>query len=422
MRNCFALLIFVSLAMSVNASDGAEATQSKPTAASWSKLATLGSGKSYMEDNFGAAVAISEDQKTIVVGAPGWGSGGAVGAAYVFVEPPGGWGSATHYTAKLTSGTDNKTDYFGSTVAISGGMILVGAPGTMHKDSPDGSAYVFVKPPSGWNTTSQFAAELTGPKDQGVQGSFAGIVAVEGRTIVVGGAEDSAEVGLTFIFLMPSNGWQSTTPSCELKASDGFPGNQFGSSVSISGKTIAVGAAQGDGGGGPGAGEAYIFVEPETGWTNMTETARLMPSDGKSFDTFGISASLTGNTVAIGASELNIGAGAAYIFVRPTSGWHDTTETAELTASNGVQNNEFGYRVAIWGDAVFAGAPIPSATYEFLKPAEGWETTSRFDEELQPSGTAQFGESLALRRNALVVGGVAGTHDSDPGAAFVFGR
>jgi FG-GAP repeat len=422
MQTCCALLTFISLAIGINASDQANTRLSQPIAMSWSELATLGSGKSFNEDNFGADIAISEDQKTVVVGAEGWGSGGAVGAAYVFVEPPGGWTSTTNYTAKLTSGTQNKTDYFGSTVAISGDVIVVGAPSVLHHDSPYGSAYVFVKPASGWKTTSQFAAELTGPKDQGVQGGFAGSVAIAGRTIVVGGAEDSAEDGLTFVFVEPRNGWVSMTPTCQLSASDGFPGNQFGTSVAIDDKTIAVGAIQDDGGGGPGPGEAYVFVEPEGGWTNGTETARLLASDGRTFDWFGISASVMGNTVAIGAWESNVGAGAAYIFVQPPSGWRDTTETAELTASDGRMNDEFGTRVAIWGDTVFAGAPNRPAVYEFLKPEGGWETTSHFDEELQPPGKAEFGRSVVLGSKTLVIGGLAGDHDSSPAAAFVLGR
>ena len=63
-----------------------------------------------------------------------------------------------------------------------------------------------------------------------------------------------------------------------------------------------------------------------------------------------------------------------------------------------------------------------SAAYEYVEPEQGWQTTSHFNRELQPSGTALFGESLALRSHTLVIGGLAGDHDSSPGAAFVLGR
>jgi len=71
--------------------------------------------------------------------------------------------------------------------------------------------------------------------------------------------------------------------------------------------------------------------------------------------------------------------------------------------------------VAVWGDTVFAGAPTRSVAYEFLKPEDGWKTTSHFDGELRQTGTALVGGSLALRGNTLVIGGVAGDHDSSQG-------
>ena len=82
----------------------------------------------------------------------------------------------------------------------------------------------------------------------------------------------------------------------------------------------------------------------------------------------------------------------------------------------------FAIRVAIWGDTVFAGAPGRATVYEFLKPEDGWKTTSRFDRELRPSGKPLFGQSLALRSKTLVISGLTGYQLSAPAAAFVFGR
>jgi len=52
-------------------------------------------------------------------------------------------------------------------------------------------------------------------------------------------------------------------------------------------------------------GAAYVFVEPQTGWTKMTQTARLTPSDGKQ-GFMGDSVSISGDTVVAGALPLNI--------------------------------------------------------------------------------------------------------------------
>ena len=69
---------------------------------------------------------------------------------------------------------------------------------------------------------------------------------------------------------------------------------------SISGNTLVVGASDyGAGGDGPGA--AYVFTEPASGWVDITQTAKLTPSDSKARDMFGSSVSISGNTVVVGA-------------------------------------------------------------------------------------------------------------------------
>src|SRR5207253_5353944 len=100
--------------------------------------------------HFGTSVAISEQivsgqpVQTIVVGAPHANVGtNSQGAAYVFTEPVGGWGSAPPQTAKLTASDGQNGDnlggcekqkvagrpdeFFNGSVAISGSTIVAGA-------------------------------------------------------------------------------------------------------------------------------------------------------------------------------------------------------------------------------------------------------------------------------------------------------
>jgi len=415
MRTCCILIICLSTVMVVSAED---INPSSPPASSGVEVAKLGSGKSFSFDDFGVVVAISEDQRTVVVGAPGWGSGEAIGAAYVFVEPPGGWTSTARYTAKLTNGRNNRNDGFGEAVGISGNAIVVGAPGVLQQEGPYGAAYVFVRPMSGWETTSKFAAELTGPQAEGLQGAFGQSVAIDSTTVAIGGAQNAAGAGVVFVFAEGEGGWAGAEPIAELSASDGFQGDDFGTSIAADGQTIVVGAMQNDSSQGPGAGEGYVFIEPRSGWTNGTETARLKASDGQKFDKFGISASVSGNTVVIGAWELNVGAGAAYVFVEPSTGWTDTTETAKLTANGAGINAEFGYATSIRGNTIFAGAPGVAEGFEFVKPSDGWKNTSQFRAKFGPDDGSLFGQSLSFQGNTLVVGS-AGHKDTSPGAAFV---
>ena len=102
-----------------------------------------------------------------------------------------------------------------------------------------------------------------------------------------------------------------------------------------------------------------MFVKPASGWTNMTETAKLTSRDAKCYY-FGDSLAISGRTVVVGcpAARLpNLNQGAAYVFVKPMKGWETTSRyTARLTASDGQGFDELGTGVAVAGDTIAAGA------------------------------------------------------------------
>ena len=90
----------------------------------------------------------------------------------------------------------------------------------------------------------------------------------------------------------------------KLTASDGTADDGFGVSVAISGNTVVVGAPWtpfNPDTWEPGPGAAYVFAEPGSGWATMTQTAELTASDGAAGDGFGVSVSISGNTVVVGA-------------------------------------------------------------------------------------------------------------------------
>jgi hypothetical protein len=128
--------------------------------------------------------------------------------------------------------------------------------------------------------------------------------------------------------------------------------------VSISGETVVVGAWGGDEGG-ERTGSIYVFEKPPSGWTNMTETAKLTASDVPAHAHLGWSVAISGDIVVGGAPATlfnGTGAGAAYVFRRPSRGWVAVTEEAKLTASNGTEDDEFGYAVAINDGVTMIGA------------------------------------------------------------------
>jgi len=117
------------------------------------------------------------------------------------------------------------------------------------------------------------------------------------------------------------------------------------SSVSVSGNTIVVGVGEmGNGGVPPGA--AYVFVRPAQGWTNTAQAnAELTASNPTSESYLGYSVSISGNTIVAGAPDIYANApGAAYVFVEPSTGWANSTETAILSPLDGIVNEYFRLR------------------------------------------------------------------------------
>jgi hypothetical protein len=366
------------------------------------QLAELTASDGTSSDSFGAAVAVSGN--VVVVGAPEATvkGNGQEGAAYVFVKPAGGWTNMTQ-VAKLTPSGGAPNEYFGASVAISGDTIVIGT-GAYY------GVFVFVKPKSGWMDVTETAV-------LSVVGM--GPAAIDGDTIV-GGAPTYRDAAV-YVFLKPKKGWVSTSqPNATLTESNGVAGDGFGMSVGVSGSTIAAAAAD-IGNGGTGTG--YIFIRQTSRWEDMTETAKLTASDGSSGHCFACSLAISGNSVLVGA----LGTGAAYVFVEPLSGWVDMTETAELTNANGSYDNGFGWAVAINRSKALAGSPYggndenEGAAYLYRKPKSGWERTSQFTAELLPSDPIagnSFALSVAMSGGTILVG--ATKLPISPGAAYVF--
>lgn len=271
--------------------------------------------------------------------------------AHVFVKPATGWANMTETAELLPS--DGVT--FGRAVAISGSTVVVGAMNaTVGSNNFQGKAYVYVEPAGGWTNMTE-TAQLTA--SDGEEGSeFGYSVAVSGNTVVAGAELDSDNNGAVYVFTKPATGWTTMTQTAKLAASEDPSGAFLGYSVAISGNTVVSGAIFS---GSNFGGAAYVFVKPPTGWVSATENARLTSSDTHYDDEFGASVAIDGNTLVVGALEPDNPHryGAAYVFVKPVTGWASTTENAELRTSDGVAGDYFGWSVSISGNRVAVGAP-----------------------------------------------------------------
>ena len=456
----------------------------------WSQQAYLKAANIDAGDYFGHAVAVSGD--TVVVGAPdeesnatgvdGDGTNnaaGLAGAAYVFVRSGGVWSQQAY----LKASNAQVNDRFGYAVAVSGDTIVVGA---IQEDSPatgvnggqgddlvgaaqSGAAYVFTRSGTTWSQQAYLKASNTDVDD-----TFGHAVAVSGDTIVVGapsedGSDDGSEAdsGAAYVFTRVGATWSGPV---HLKASDPDLGDRFGSSVAVSGDTIVVGAYFEDGGAtgvdgdgtddsSSGSGAAYVFVPSGGGWQQQ---AYLKASNTGEGDRFGHAVTVSGDTIAVGApledgaatgvggdqaSDAATNSGAVYVFTRTGTTW---SQQSYLKASNTGGGDEFGYAVAVSGDAIVVGAyqedsgatgvdgdggddtsSDSGAAYVFTRSGGTWSQQAYLKASNAGSGD-DFGHAVAVSGDTVTVGAwleggssrVVNGADDDAaafaGAAYVF--
>jgi uncharacterized repeat protein (TIGR01451 family) len=315
----------------------------------WVQQAELTSSDGAYGDVFGESVALSGDNA--VIGA--WNHNNGQGEAYVFMKPAGGWADATE-TARLTASDGAASNFFGYSVAISGGTVVIGA--RFHSNGL-GGAYVFVKPGGGWINGTQTA--ILTASNGATYDYFGRAVAISGDAAVIGADGHSSNRGEAYMFVKPAWGWGNSNETARLTASDGAAGDYFGASVGISGDTTVIGAyANG------GKGEAYVFVKPASGWVTGSETTRLTASDGAAGERFGISVAISGDIAFIGAYWHNNNGGAAYVYFpyRSEDLWVNTV-SSNLSPRVG-QMVTFTATVTNFGSnpspAVMLSAPLPT--------------------------------------------------------------
>jgi hypothetical protein len=209
-----------------------------------------------------------------------------------------------------------------------------------------------------WGEPQVLTASDADPGD-----GFGRSVAIDVDTAVIGAPEDSEEAvfaGAAYIFVrnLDTGEWEEEQ---KLTGSDASFGDDFGRSVAIIGDTVVVGARD-DEGNELFSGSAYVFVRNEdTG--EWEELQKLTASDGLEDDEFGASVAIDDDTILVGAprddrepfAEDDFGAAYVFVFCSDTGEWE---EQQKLTASDGAEEDEFGTSVALDGDTAWIGAPF----------------------------------------------------------------
>ncbi|MDX2034245.1 MAG: hypothetical protein SF339_26455 [Blastocatellia bacterium] len=352
-------------------------------------------------DQYGAAVAASED--TIVIGAYSDDIDGRLdqGSVYVFSGAGGDW----TIQQKLMAPDGEAGDQFGTAVAISGNLLVVGAPrdktGT---NTAQGSAYIFLRSSGGW----AFQQKLTAQDGEGSD-QFGASVAISGGTVVAGAFTDdvgpNADQGSAYVFIRSSGNWLFQQ---KLLAVDGAAKDQFGAAVAISGETIVAGALLDDLGTKDDAGSAYVFERTGTTWASREKLTSEFPV---ARDLFGAAIALSGNELIIGAPfadpyEKN-DSGIAYAFKRTNGVW---ALQRPLIAQITEPNDQFGCAVALRGDRVLIGAHFDDdgasadqgSAYLFTRSEGVWAPQQKIlPRDLTPR--SYFGRAVALTADRAVI-------------------
>ncbi len=358
-------------------------------------VAIITANDPYADDRFGSPLALSGT--TLLVGAEFANAAGTdSGAAYLFAPIDGVW----RQTAKLVPATGAAFDRFGDSVAIDGDTVVVGAPLDDIPAADAGSAFVFVRGANGvWTEQTR----LIGPPST----SNCCFAHVSSK-----GCDDPACQGAVCAVdsFCCDNAWDGicadeATQMCGLCAGDPQQ-DFFGTSVAISGNTIAVGAPYDDSAAGD-AGAVFVYVRAGTVWSQQ---AKLYSPDPAASDHFGQTVVLEGNRLVVGDPHDDDGAGdsgAAYLYERVGANWNFVRKFVAPTPNT---SDLFGAALALRGNELLVGASGDDevtadggAVYRFTRSPSGvWNATGLL---LPPAGSGlqNLGRQVALNATTAFV-------------------
>jgi hypothetical protein len=437
----------------------------------WTEAATLKPQDGAAGDRFGASVCLTED--LAIAGASG--DDGGMGSAYVYRYALANWIEEQ----KLAPADGEPGDQFGASVAIQENLAAVGAP----RDDLGGDAWVshfgkdqYDPKPGAWlwwsglsqrweSYNSTFELLLTdslGFRPIAVRLSHTSLTPIEHfsvldeggnplaeragyasgdpvplpveraiaeiqawKTIAItnieflpeGAGEGDVDAGSAYVFRYDGAAWKE---EAQLTAGDGEAGDHFGASVSLSDKSLIVGADLDDEDPFTDSGSAYVFIYYGTAWT---EQAKLVAEDSGDHRHFGASVTLDGDVAVVGApgaGEAGQCPGAAYVFVRDGDIW---TQEARLTAGDGDPGDRFGASVSLSGRYLVVGAPNAGgsgAAYLFRRDGSAWTEEGKITAGDAEAGK-HFGASVAMSGDQVIAGapGEQGSND-EAGAAYVY--
>jgi hypothetical protein len=263
---------------------------------SWKLMTRITANGGGPGDSFGAAVAYTGNG--LIVGAPGRNQDN--GAVYTIVHVSGLWGQS----GSLVDPSEGDQSRFGTSVAVGGGRVVIGAPGL----SIPGVVYVARTVSGSLQITGSMAPATTDAQDK-----FGQAVALQNGAVLVGAPGTDNGAGAAYLFKIVHGAWTQVRKFTETSPQ---LGDHFGTSVAFTDSGVAIGAPDRTVSGHPHAGAVDVF-ETQTS-VAPTELHAATPTTSAFF---GRSISASGVALVIGAPGTDLVAGSALVATHGNKAW-----------------------------------------------------------------------------------------------------
>ena len=350
------------------------------------------------------------------------------GAVYVYKRTGTTWAQEAYLKA-VNAGAN---DWFGIQVSLEADTLVVGASeeasnqttitnGTTasadNSIANSGAVYVYKRTGTSWAQEAYIKAVNAGSDQFGRTVSLSvdtlavgAILEASSQTTITNGTTASADntfsqAGAVYVYKRSGTSW---APEAYIKAANAGSNDQFGTSVSLSVDTLAVGVPLEDSNQSTitngstanadnmllDSGAVYVYKRSGTNWA---QEAYIKVVNARATDWFGKSINLDTDTLAVGSTgedtaqtsitngttggtnTWSSSAGAVFVYKRTGSNW---AQEAYIKASNAGTNDFFGTSVSLSTDTLAVGALYEDSSQTTITNG----TTSSVDNTVGRSG------------------------------------
>ena len=299
---------------------------------------------------------------------------------------------------------------FGGSVAVSGETVVVPCPRYADGSSwNQGALHVFYRNQDGTDRFGQIKT-ITAASSFG---GYGGQVAIDGDTLVTGAGGQ----GVVYVYYRDAGGADNWGEVKQITVSDS---TEFGSHVAVHGDVLVVSQSDDDIDGRANQGSAHVFYRNRGGTDNWGQVKKLTAAGGAENDRFGVSATVHGGTIVVGAHGVDAfysAQGAAFVYSRDAGGADNWGQVKRLTASDGAENAYFGWSVDIESDTLVVGAAQSSYVYVFERDAGG---PDYWGEVKKLAAASMLSRDVAL--SADLIAACSYMYESARGAVYLFAR